>query len=87
MCSVVKPIVIKASGTSRNDQPFILLGLSQENWDRLRDRKPIEFNATALGFDGDIIIVGGDTEEDILDELRAHRLVTPLTRHHEGDTP
>lgn len=52
----------------------MLLGLSGENVTRLASGEPILFDASELGFDGNVAIVYGRTEADIAAELRRHGL-------------
>lgn len=46
---------------------LVIIGLSDENLDKLRDDKPIKFNAGELGLndDLDIIIFNGRTEKEM----------------------
>lgn len=51
----------------------VVLGLTRENIDRLLDNKPIMFDAATLGiseFDR-VIIIGGETPDDIKEDLRS----------------
>lgn len=68
--------MIKAAGT-HDGRPLIILGLSHENLARLVADEPILFDATTLGFDGNVLIVAGKTEDDI-----AASLPTPKVIHH-----
>lgn len=43
--------------------PLLLLGLSKLNIERLMAGKPIKLNGNAVGFNGEIIIMYGETEE------------------------
>lgn len=48
----------------------VLLGLSQENIDRLKKGEPIAFNLKDLGLEkGKCFIVFGETEQQILKDL------------------
>lgn len=61
--------MIKAVGQIEG-QPMLLLGLSGENVTRLMADEPIKFNLTELGLPPMVVvIVGGRTEESILDQL------------------
>ncbi len=66
--------MIKASLTRGGRQVFVL-GLSARNIELLRQGKPIPVNLAELGGKGEVLIMYGETEEDIADELRK---VTPL---------
>jgi hypothetical protein len=48
----------------------LLIGLSAENIKRLQRDMPIVFDARPFGLKAEIIIVAGETEQAILDELR-----------------
>lgn len=62
--------MIKAKAATPDGYMY-LIGLSDGNIERLRERKPIKFALRALGIevDGDVVIVWGPTEEDIAMEL------------------
>lgn len=68
--------MIKAAGKTGLGLPLLLLGLSGENVTRLADGEPIRIKAAdmaALGFPPmEVVIHYGRTEQDILDELKAH---------------
>lgn len=75
--------MIRAAGETATGRPFILLGLSQVNWERLRADEPIRFAADELGFAGDVVIVGGTTEAAIEEDMRAYGMLSPTdTRIH-----
>jgi hypothetical protein len=63
--------MIKAAGTA-GGKPLMLLGLSGENVTRLVAGEPISFDAQQLGFPGNIMIMYGRTEDDIVTELRKY---------------
>ena len=50
-------------------RPTMLLGLSRKNTERLLDGQPIHKD---IGFPIDVLIVGGETEETILEDLKKH---------------
>lgn len=65
--------MIKGRGKTRSGEPFVLIGLSDENWRRLRTGgdeglgQPIRFNLRELGLPPMVVaIVGGKTEEGLL---------------------
>lgn len=49
---------------------MIILGLSEENIQRLKKGQPIRFDGRPMGFPGDVGIVYGETELAILHELQ-----------------
>jgi len=49
----------------------LILGLSALNVQKLKEGMPIVFDATELGYAGDICICYGATEEDIARDLMA----------------
>lgn len=66
--------MIKAAGSAADGSPFVVFGLSDENWKRLRAGKPIMVNLRkdmhpdlpALT----VLIFGGETEESLVEDLR-----------------
>ncbi len=78
--------MIKAHGI-REGIPYTVLGLSIENRLRLGEGQPIVITTSELqrlGIPraaavavGNIVLCGGDTEESIVADLRAHRLPVP----------
>lgn len=70
--------MIKAAGVS-NGKPLLILGLSGETVTRLMAGEPILLDTAPLGLpDMSVVIVGGRTEQTILDDLRAHGLIAPV---------
>lgn len=58
------------------DKPFLLIGLSHLNWDRLLEGHPISIEAAELGELGlpdgmGVIVMGGETEAAMSEELGA----------------
>jgi hypothetical protein len=68
--------MIKALSTPNADgQRTLVLGLSQENWSRLRSGQPIPVRLTDLDPSLPpltVVIIGGPTEESIYEDLRAN---------------
>jgi hypothetical protein len=48
----------------------LLLGISRPNLEMLMEGKPILKKAADLGTNCDIVIVGGESEDQILDDMR-----------------
>ncbi len=67
--------MIKASTTTRGGQKLIFLGLSARNLEKLKEGYPILFNAKTLGFDGEVCIAFGETEQHIVDDLKKNGLL------------
>jgi hypothetical protein len=66
--------MIRALGGDRAD-PVLILGLSDENWRRLRAGQPISVDLGELepGLrTGRVLLLAGETEAAIMDDLRAH---------------
>jgi hypothetical protein len=69
--------MIKAPGRTPDGRPLLLLGLSAENMTRLMADEPIVIDTDQLGnaFAGmpsmAIVIVGGRTEDAIVEQLHA----------------
>lgn len=61
--------MFKAAGQTASGEPFLLIGLTEENLTRLKDGKPIPISATelvVLGLPELVIgIVYGETEEEL----------------------
>jgi hypothetical protein len=77
--------MIKLSGVQGDGRPIIILGLSEMNVTKLREKMPIHINADELGFPGEIVIILGDTEDSLAKEL--HELISERTRvaDHRGE--
>ena len=78
--------MIKMSGTSQDGKRQVLvLGLSEGNLMRLREKKPIVLYGEEVGWPGqDIIICWGETEDVLTKEL--HDLIGPETRQRDHRT-
>jgi hypothetical protein len=68
--------LIKALTREIGKQPMLILGLSDENWQRLRNGgdeglgQPIKFDLAELGLPPLIVVItGGETEEKLRDDL------------------
>jgi hypothetical protein len=67
--------MIKATGSSADGTPFLLLGLSAENCRRLVAGQPIAVRADHVDPRlpaMNVILVGGETEEAITEKVRNH---------------
>ena len=72
--------MIKAVASAPNGAPMVMLGLSDENWKRLRAGQPIVVKLRELDPelpDVRIILLGGETEEEMIEDLRALGPVAP----------
>lgn len=63
----------------------ILLGLSRENMKRLTMDQPIKVELSELGMKGRIFIVWGETEQDIIKQLKEAGLIGPDTIQHGSE--
>jgi hypothetical protein len=74
--------VIKALSTDRGDgSRTLLLGLSDENWARLRGGKPIPMRLRDLDPalpDLTVILIGGPDEDSMYEDLRANVRITAV---------
>lgn len=61
--------MIKARGEHNDGTPLYLLGISEGNVERLKDRRPILVNLAQLGGSGHVCIMYGPTEEALIAEL------------------
>lgn len=69
--------MIKALGRTGDGRPLLILGLSGENVTRLMADEPISFDLEAMGLPAcQLVIVGGRTEQAIMDQLRGVGLVS-----------
>jgi hypothetical protein len=66
--------VIKATAyDGRTPEPIVILGLSGENMTRLMADEPILIDLADLGLPAQrVVLVGGRTEADIAEKLKAH---------------
>lgn len=69
--------MIKARGTDSEGKTVYIFGLSAGNMDLLLKGRPIEVHLEQLGGQGRVIIVGGLTEEAILDDMKRQGVSTP----------
>jgi hypothetical protein len=76
--------MIKAAGRTGLGLPLLLLGLSGENVTRLAAGEPIRIPAAQMAALGlpqmEVVIHYGRTEDDIVEELKAHGIA-------QGETP
>lgn len=72
--------MIKAAGTTGDGRRLLVLGLSAENMTRLLLGQPIRLECAELGLpDLQVVVVGGQTEQDIADDLVGHGVVDAAT--------
>ncbi|MGH3796022.1 MAG: hypothetical protein ACREQ5_05930 [Candidatus Dormibacteria bacterium] len=72
--------MIKASGRTGDGDALVLLGLSRENTTRLLDGQPIKVHGQDVGMPGVVIVLlGGETEDDIKTELTSNGLMDDRT--------
>jgi hypothetical protein len=73
--------MIKAKAKSPEGKEILLFGLSEENITRLRMQQPIIVIGEEMGVPNfDIIIMWGQTEDDIIAELSAANMVSSETK-------
>lgn len=80
--------MIRALGGDSED-PVLLLGLSDENWRRLRTGQPISVNVDEMAPGlrvRRVLLIAGETEAAIMDDLRAHLGVENVARPKYGDS-
>lgn len=70
--------MIKLRGSSADGKrKFVILGLSEGNLARLREKKPIVVYGEEMGINLDIILCWGETEDALAEELET--LIGPET--------
>jgi hypothetical protein len=78
--------VIKASGQTGLGLPLLVLGLSGENVTRLAAGEPIRVRAAELDAMGlpavEIVILYGQTENDLLRDLGVHGITVHMEPEH-----
>jgi hypothetical protein len=78
-------LMIKASATTDRGAKLVIIGLSRANCELLLAGKPIAFQGTDVELHTDppthILLVGGETEEAIAEELKKH---FPTPRDSQG---
>lgn len=62
--------MIKATMQTEEGKNILLLGISAENVDRLKEGKPIHITGEDLGLCNDVLLMYGDTEAQIYKELQ-----------------
>lgn len=72
--------MIRAVATKANGTKVLLLGVDEDNVQRLKDGRPIHVNAEAYGLPCDVIIVYGKTMQHVIDELKAAGFEVPIDR-------
>lgn len=61
--------MIRMTGVKSDGTPFMLLGVDRENINRLTSGKPIVCNRESLGVERDVMIVFGETLQDVINDL------------------
>lgn len=61
--------MLKAKATLHDGRPLYMIGLSEGNLERLRQRRPIWFDMSEIGGSGQMLIFWGPTEESMAEEL------------------
>lgn len=67
--------MIKASATLPDGRKLVLLGLSSRNLELLRERKPAMINLDELGGANEVVIMWGETEQAIYDEMKGANVI------------
>lgn len=60
-----------------SDGPLVILGLSAMNITKLQEGMPIHLNLSDIGIDAYLMVFAGDTEEGMLQELKAAGISMP----------
>lgn len=79
--------MIKATGRTPDGDTVLILGLSRLNTERLLDGKPIKVDGLDVGLPGiQVVLVGGETEQAIGDDMQKHGLITKDTLRQDLDS-
>jgi hypothetical protein len=70
--------MIKMGGKTQDGRKFVVLGLSEGNLKRLREKKPIIVHKEEIDCDTDIWICWGETEDALAKEF--HTMIDERTR-------
>lgn len=69
--------MIRMTGKNAEGREFVLLGVDRENINRLTSGKPIICRAESVGIERDVMVVFGETLQDVADELAKAGIVMP----------
>lgn len=61
--------MIRALMTTKDGRPMLLLGIEAENVKRLKEGQPIHVNGREDDLPIDVVIMYGETLQDVLDDL------------------
>lgn len=76
--------MVKLSGT-KDGKPFLFFGLEEGNIIKLKDGQPIVIDLKELcGFDGEVVIAYGETQEKIVGDLRKAGVLSPIVEPGAG---
>ncbi len=62
--------MLKAKATLGDGSSLIIFGLSDRNLELLREGRPIQFDGQKLGINGQVVILYGRTEADIVKDIQ-----------------
>lgn len=71
--------MIRAASRKQTGEPVILLGVTEENVNRLKEGKPIRVDLAQfeVGLEGDLVILYGKTHRAVVDDLNASGIRLP----------
>jgi hypothetical protein len=72
--------MIKAAFTGKDGKRTIILGLSDGNITKLKAGQPIPIDLTTFGLSGELLIMYGETEQAIVDELSEFVDLPPVSK-------
>lgn len=76
--------MIRATGEA-NGRPFLLLGVDRGNIDRLTSGKPIRVTMESVGIERDVLIIFGETLQDVATELTAAGIQFPKPSNQQAN--
>lgn len=76
--------MIRATGEA-NGRPFLILGVDRENINRLTAGKPIRVTMESVGIERDVLIIFGETLQDVTNELMAAGMKIPAPENEQSN--
>lgn len=65
------PTMIKATGTRADGTPVLIIGVSEANVQEMKKGRPLRCDGSEVNLDIDVVVIYGETEESLVDDLRS----------------